>query len=108
MGSEGDPCDGDVHANAHMSERVKMDWVYALCGVQVALLEGMKATGRLLVLVQALTSPKLAAVSDAAGTVPAPLQVSYLLSAGRCGRPWCIGDTGCTGVQVLTAARHGC
>lgn len=45
---------------------------------QVALLGGMKATGRLLVLVQALTSPKLAAVDDAAGAVPAPLQVGKL------------------------------
>ena len=36
----------------------------------------MKASGRLLVLVQALTSPKLAAVDEAAGTIPAPLQVN--------------------------------
>ena len=44
--------------------------------MQVALLRGMKASGRLLVLVQALTSPKLAAVDEAAGTIPAPLQVN--------------------------------
>ncbi len=44
--------------------------------MQVALLRGMKASGRLLVLVQALTSPKLATVDNAAGTIPAPLQVN--------------------------------
>ena len=51
---------------------------------QVALLRGMKASGRLLVLVQALTSPKLAAVNEAAGAIPAPLQVrprTYLAAA---------------------------
>lgn len=51
---------------------------------QVALLRGMKASGRLLMLVQALTSPKLAAVSEAAGAIPAPLQVrlrTYLTAA---------------------------
>ena len=46
--------------------------------MQVALLQGMKATGRLLVLVQALTSPKLAAVNESSGAVPAPLQVRKL------------------------------
>jgi len=46
--------------------------------MQVALLRGMKATGRLLVLVQALTSPKLAAVDESAGAIPAPLQVKAL------------------------------
>jgi len=46
--------------------------------MQVALLRGMKATGRLLVLVQALTSPKLAAVDESAGAIPAPLQVKPL------------------------------
>ena len=45
--------------------------------VQVALLRGMKASGRLLVLVQALTSPKLAAVDEAAGNIPASLQVTH-------------------------------
>lgn len=53
-----------------------------ICGVQVALLQGMKATGRLLVLVQALTSPKLAAVDDSSGAVPAPLQVRNLSLGG--------------------------
>ena len=51
---------------------------------QVALLRGMKASGRLLVLVQALTSPKLAAADEAAGAIPAPLQVrprTYLTAA---------------------------
>ena len=49
--------------------------------VQVALLQGMKATGRLLVLVQALTSPKLAAVDESSGAVSAPLQVRSLPSS---------------------------
>lgn len=46
----------------------------------------MKASGRLLVLVQALTSPKLAAVDEAAGAIPAPLQVrprTFLTTALR-------------------------
>ena len=70
-----------IGATLHTYESAKASWLDGVCGAQVALLRGVKAPGRLLVLVQALTSPKLATVDDAAGAIPAPLQVRLLLVA---------------------------
>ena len=75
-----------VGATLLTHKSAKASWLDGVCGAQVALLRGVKAPGRLLVLVQALTSPKLAAVDDAAGAIPAPLQVRSLLVADPYGK----------------------